>query len=156
MANDLDFTTATYSTTAMIPDADEELTSQWMRNIVQNIGRSAGGWGTLIATNTTVATLGTGYAYLTGFNHPPSLMIWCYEPNAGTANIRVGPWMNAYTPAGESGRVVGKQVQWSYASGTGTIYLQVYSHPHRGGIFPTNANFNQADHGTWIYHYRGV
>jgi hypothetical protein len=158
MADNLDFTTATFATNAMLPDADEELTADWMRKMMENTAKAAGYVGTLIATNTSVATLGTAKLYFTGFEFPPVIEMYCYEQYAGTLAERIGPWADAYTPAAESGRITGKRMYTtgSFLNGTGTLVLEVYPHPHLSALGPENANFNQADHGTWLYRLRGA
>lgn len=157
MANNLDFTTATYATSAMLPDAYEELTADWARKVMQNTGRANGYWGTVVCSETSVATLGTGFIYFTGFDFMPSVDLWIYE-RKGTLNAidRITQWSDTYTPADESGRVVGKRVIYSRAAGTGTIKLEVYPHPHANGVGPENEDFNSNDYGTWIYRLRGI
>lgn len=156
MANNLDFTTATYATSAMLPDAYEELTADWARKVMQNTGRASGYWGTVVAEPTSVATLGTAFIHFTGFVFIPSVDLWIYEKK-GTLNTidRVTQWADVFTPAGESGRVVGKRVLYSFSSGTGTIKIEVYPHPHANGIGPVDEDFG-SDYGTWIYRLRGV
>ena len=154
MADHLVFNSATYATSLMLPDADEEITADWARKVMMNTARAAGYWGTIVLDETSVATMGTGYVHFTGFNFVPSMDLWLVS--GGT---RPTKWNDVYTPANESGRVVGKRVVYSNAAGTGTLYIEAYPDPATNQAFgPRNIDFtgSQAQFGTWIYRLRGI
>ena len=154
MATNVNFQTATYATTNMLPDANEELTADWARKVMMNTARAAGYWGTVVLDETSVATMGTGFVYFTGFNFMPSMDLWIVA--GGT---RPTKWNDVYTPPAESGRVLGKRVIYSSAGGTGTIYIEAYPDPgHNQAFGPRDIDFtgSQAQFGTWIYRLRGI
>ena len=146
MADDIDFTASLFATYGMMPTRDEELNALWGRKIAWNTARSIGAWGTLVATQTSVTTIGTGVINIAGlgFNTLPSIDVW--HMRGGTEPWYMPMYFVNDPPAG--GDPFGLKIQLK--GGT-----QIHFEFATDWKIATEQEFLQTEDGTFVYRLRG-
>lgn len=150
MADDINFTTAAFSTVAMKPVGDEEVNALWGRKIADNTIRAVGDWATMVLGTTTSARYGSGIIDFgaLGFTQIPSLDLYWLRggtnPN-GNAGYRLGSaGPGASSPFG---------FFWEVINGTEIV---VTNWPDGASGLLVNFAGSQARYGTFIYRLRGL
>jgi len=148
MADDINFTTAAFSTVAMKPVGDEEINALWGRKIADNTIRAVGDWGTVVFGTTTSDLYGSteiNFSAL-GFTQIPSFEIFCMR---GGTRLNGGMGYQL----GSSGNNISMGIQWEVVGGSA---FQVRHWPD--GYLGIQRDFagNEDNFGTHIYRLRGL